>query len=188
MKIYTQGGDKGETSLVGGKRVKKDNIKVECYGTIDELNSIIGVVRAFNNNYKNKNDAYQRLDTELKIIQNTLLNIGSILATPIDKISINATRIREEDILLLENNIDTMTEELKPLTSFILPGGGKVSAYLHYARTVCRRTERQIVMLTSFEEVNPLILKYINRLGDTLFTMARWTSLKYNEPEYLWEK
>ncbi len=188
MKIYTRGGDKGETSLVGGERVSKDSIKVEAYGTVDELNSIIGVARAFHLNEGCATDDCKKVENEFKRMQNNLLKIGSYLATPQNKSNDKTPIISEEEVKHLEHFIDEMSKDLKPLTTFILPGGGKISSFLHYARTVCRRAERRITTLTADENINPILRKYINRLSDTLFALARWEASNHNEPENYWEK
>ncbi len=188
MKIYTKKGDKGETSLVGGLRVSKDSVKVEAYGTIDELNSIIGIARAFHNEAGCEDDTCKKIEEEFKHIQNNLLNIGSNLATPIDKRTETMLKIKNKEIKRLEDFIDMMFKDLKPLTTFILPGGGKIAAFLHHARTVCRRAERRIIALAKIEDVDELILKYVNRLSDTLYAMARWEAQNHNEPEYYWDK
>lgn len=188
MKIYTRGGDKGQTSLVGGDRVPKDSIKVESYGTVDELNSIIGVARAFHSEEHQSTDDCKKVEAEFKRMQNNLLNIGSYLATPQDKRSDKTPIISEEEVKHLEEFIDKMTKDLNPLTTFILPSGGKISSFLHHARTVCRRAERRITTLSSEEDINPILRKYVNRLSDTLFTLARWEAYNHNEPEYYWKK
>lgn len=188
MNIYTRGGDNGETSLVGGKRVPKDSIRVEAYGTVDELNSVIGYVRAIHNQYHKGGDDCIKIEDELRNIQNNLLNIGSHLATPGDAKPSSMPYIESTDITRLEKLIDDMTKELKPLKTFIIPGGGIIGSAFHHARTVCRRAERRIISLSSEENVPPLIIKYINRLSDTLFTMARWEAHNHNEKEYYWEK
>lgn len=161
-KVYTRTGDKGLTSLIGGKRVSKDSSRVNAYGEIDELNAVLGIVRS------------QAMDNEIKAIisdiQNDLFIIGADLASPMD---IRAPRIRPVSIRKLERTIDKFLKELDPLKEFILPTGGGGGHYLHLARTVSRRAERSIVKLNREEKINENVLKYINRLSDLLFVMAR---------------
>ena len=161
-KVYTRTGDKGLTSLIGGKRVSKDSLRVDAYGEIDELNAVLGIVRS------------QAEDDEIKtiisIIQNDLFIIGADLASPMD---ILAPRIKPDSVEKLERTIDKFLKELEPLKEFILPTGRGGGHYLHLARTVARRAERSIVKLKREEEINENVLKYINRLSDLLFVMAR---------------
>jgi cob(I)alamin adenosyltransferase len=161
-KVYTRTGDKGLTSLIGGKRVSKDSSRVSAYGDIDELNAVLGIVRS------------QAMDDEIKImisaIQNDLFIIGADLASPMD---IVAPRIKSDNIKQLEQMIDGYLKELDPLEEFILPTGTGGGQYLHLARTVSRRAERSIVKLKREETINEDVLKYINRLSDLLFVMAR---------------
>jgi cob(I)alamin adenosyltransferase len=186
-KVYTRTGDKGETALVGGKRVAKDDARIESYGTIDELNSVLGIVRACNDAAP-PSAAKARLDQILRQVQNELFDLGSELATPPDAAWEGMIRIGPEQIAVLERTIDECQEDLEPLKSFILPGGGTIAAFLHQARTVCRRAERDILRLMHREPVGESLLGYVNRLSDLLFVLARWTSHALGEPEYLWEK
>ncbi|MBI2430881.1 MAG: cob(I)yrinic acid a,c-diamide adenosyltransferase [Candidatus Levybacteria bacterium] len=172
MKIYTKTGDKGETSLFGGKRVSKASLRVEAYGTVDELNSAIGVVLA---KMENK---------ELSNIQNDLFLIGTMLANPKAKIVTGLQKRVEE----FETLIDRMTSKLPELRNFILPGGGTTGSLLHVARTVCRRAERRVVALSQKEKVDRAILMYFNRLSDLLFTMARYVNHKEKKKEVIWTK
>jgi cob(I)alamin adenosyltransferase len=178
MPIYTRTGDKGKTSLFGGKRVLKSDDRVETYGTIDELNSILGVVVA---TIETKN---KKLAKDLEEIQHDLFTIGSYLANPISK---PVTRL-EKRIERFEKEIDSMTSKMPELHNFILPGGGKVGASLHQARTVCRRAERSLVGLMQEEEVDQHVVKYINRLSDLLFTMARFVNHKEKKKETIWSQ
>lgn len=175
-KIYTRTGDKGKTSLFDGKRVWKFDRKVETYGTIDELNSAIGAASAFIN--------VRSINKELEEIQNDLLEIGSSLAVsetlPLDQI---AKRPEE-----FEKLIDKLTKQLPPLNQFILPGGGRGGALLHVARTVARRAERKVVRLGQKEQVDKVIIIYLNRLSDLLFTMARFVNYKERQKEKIWRK
>ena len=178
MKIYTKKGDKGATSLIGGAKVPKSNLRIHAYGTIDELNSFIGIVR---DSYPEKHSLeilYQ--------IQNLLFTIGSNLAADPDKSRMQLPTISEDDIMVLEHEIDNMTEKLPPLTHFILPGGHIASSHCHVARCVCRRSERLIVELSEKEKVDPLILKYINRLSDYLFVLSRKILADNNAEEIKW--
>jgi cob(I)alamin adenosyltransferase len=186
-KVYTRHGDKGETHLVGGRRVAKDDPRIESYGTIDELNSVLGIVRAFNDAAE-ASAVTRRLDAILRQVQNELFDLGSELATPPDAEWEGMIRIGPEQVRVLERTIDECQEDLTPLKSFILPGGGPIAAFLHQARTVCRRAERDILRLGRREPIGDGPLKYVNRLSDLLFVLARWASKHLGEPEYLWEK
>jgi cob(I)alamin adenosyltransferase len=187
-RVYTRTGDAGETRLVGGRKVAKDTRRIEAYGTIDELNSVLGLARAFNTRTVRRHAASARLDGILRGLQNELFDLGSELATaPADAYQ-GMFRIGAEQVTALERQIDTCQKDLKPLSSFVLPGGGPVGAFLHQARTVCRRAEREIVRLSRDEPLGEWPVKYVNRLSDLLFVLARWIALKLGEPEYLWER
>lgn len=186
-KVYTRHGDKGDTHLVGGRRVPKDDARIESYGTIDELNSILGIVRACNDAAK-PSPATTRLDQILRQVQNELFDLGSELATPPDAAWEGMIKIGAEQITVLERTIDECQADLEPLKSFILPGGGMIAAFLHQARTVCRRAERDILRLMRREPIGAAVLGYVNRLSDLLFVLSRWMSHTLGEPEYLWEK
>lgn len=177
MKIYTKTGDTGHTSLLGGKRVSKAHIRINAYGTVDELNSHIGLLR----------DVEIREDRKiiLKEIQDKLFTIGSHLAAD-DKNRKKIPDLKEEDVELLEKEIDKMNGELPPMKHFILPGGNQFVSFTHIARCVCRRAEREIVTLHHEEEVNDLIIKYINRLSDYLFVLARKLGAELNAEEVAW--
>jgi cob(I)alamin adenosyltransferase len=181
--IYTRTGDKGKTSLFDGKRVLKSDRKVEAYGTIDELNSVIGFVIAEISN-KQKRKGLSLITDELERIQNDLFEIGSSLAVsktlPVDQLE---SRPKEFEIL-----IDKLTKQLPPLSQFILPGGGKSGALLHVARTVARRAERNIVQLSQKEHIDQAIIIYLNRLSDLLFTMSRFVNYKEKNKEKIWKK
>jgi cob(I)alamin adenosyltransferase len=187
-KVYTRTGDKGETALVGGKRVPKDAPRIEAYGTIDELNSVIGLARAFNEEKLQAGDAHRFLDEVLRQIQDELFDLGSELATPDDFSYDGMYRVGESEVKRLEHVIDHCQQELEPLKSFILPGGGKIAAYLHQSRTVCRRAEREILRLSRAEPLSEWPLKYMNRLSDLLFVLSRWIGKQTGEPEYLWQR
>ena len=187
-RVYTRTGDKGETGLVGGKRVPKDSPRVEAYGAVDELNSIVGLARAFNEEKLNDGEAHRFLDGVLCQIQDELFDLGSELATPPDFFKEGMYRVGDGEIKRLEKLIDRCQEDLQPLKSFVLPGGGRIGGYLHQCRTVCRRAERDILRLSRTEEVNSALLKYINRLSDLFFVLARWISKQMGKEEYLWQR
>ena len=187
-KVYTRTGDKGETALVGGKRVAKDSARIEAYGTIDELNSIVGLARAFNEEKLGEGEAHRFLDLVLRQIQDELFDLGSELATPSDFFQEGMYRVGEREVKKIEQLIDECQKSLEPLKSFILPGGGKLGAYLHQCRTVCRRAEREILRLSRIEELSEWPLKYVNRLSDLFFVLSRWISKQTGEAEYLWQR
>jgi cob(I)alamin adenosyltransferase len=185
MKVYTKTGDGGTTSLFGGTRVPKDHARIESYGTVDELNSYIGLIRdqEINSHYKDI----------LIEIQDRLFTVGAILATPPEKevmkngeLRLKNLGITEADIELLEKEIDTMEESLPPMTHFVLPGGHQTVSYCHIARCVCRRAERLAVHLSHNEPVAEIAIKYLNRLSDYLFVLARKLSLDLNAAEVKW--
>jgi cob(I)alamin adenosyltransferase len=187
-KVYTRTGDAGKTRLAGGQQVWKDSLRVEAYGTIDELNASVGVVRVMNADVGSEHSAAAQLEDELRWVQNKLFDIGSILATAPGQTFKNMPQVEAKDVTRLEELIDRCQKDLEPLKEFILPGGGKVSGFLHQARTVCRRAERLCVALSKTEPVNPMIVKFVNRLSDALFVLARWVSKTQGEPEFLWER
>jgi cob(I)alamin adenosyltransferase len=185
MKIYTKTGDKGETSLFGGSRVKKYNLRIEAYGTVDELNSYIGLIR----DQKITIDTFNTLLT----IQNSLFTLGAMLATPPNKELMKSgkerlqiQKIDDSDIKFLENEIDHMNKGLTQMKNFILPGGHTVVSFCHIARCICRRAERITVKLNENELVNSNILIYLNRLSDYLFVLARKLTLENNVEEIPW--
>lgn len=179
MKIYTKTGDKGTTALFGGKRVSKADLRIDTYGTVDELNAYIGLVRdqAVNTNRKN-------ILTE---IQDRLFTIGSILATEPGNIKVKVPALSESDVIYLENEIDAMEEKLPPMKSFVLPGGHPSVSFCHVARTVCRRAERLVIALDAHEKADELIIKYLNRLSDYLFVLSRKMSAELNAEETPWK-
>jgi len=187
-RVYTRTGDNGETALVGGKRLPKDSPRIEAYGTIDELNSIVGLARVFNEERLRKGKAHRLLDGILRKIQDELFDLGSELATPPDFSYEGRYRVGEGEVKRLEGIIDECQKELGPLHSFVLPGGGKVGGYLHQCRTVCRRAEREILRLSRVEEIGEWPLKYVNRLSDLFFVLARWVGKRAGEKEYLWQR
>lgn len=187
-RVYTRTGDRGETGLVGGKRVPKDSARIEAYGTIDELNSIVGLARVFNEEQITHNEAHRQLDLILRQIQEELFDLGSELATPAEFFKEGMYRVGEREVKKIEQLIDDCQKELTPLKSFILPGGGRVGAYLHQCRTVCRRAEREILRLSRVEELGEWPVKYVNRLSDLFFVLSRWIAKRTGDKEYLWQR
>jgi cob(I)alamin adenosyltransferase len=187
-KVYTRTGDAGQTRLAGGQQVWKDSLRVEAYGTIDELNAALGVVQAANADLAPTHPQARRLAKELLWMQHKLFDAGGILATTPGQTFPQMPTISDDDVTRLEHLMDDCQAELTPLKEFILPGGGKVSSWLHLARTICRRAERVCVHLAREEAVDPHIVKFINRLSDALFVLARWVAKTQNEPEVLWQR
>ena len=179
MKIYTKTGDKGETSLIGGTRVKKHHVRIESYGTVDELNSYIGLVRDQEVNASRKD--------LLKEIQDRLFTIGSSLASDPEKSKMKIPDLHAEDITLLENEIDKMNDELPPLRVFVLPGGHQSVSFCHLARCVCRRAERLVIGLQEESFVAELVIQYLNRLSDYLFVLSRMMAHELNAEEVPWK-
>ncbi len=177
-KIYTKTGDKGMTSLLGGTRVKKFHERIEAYGTVDELNSYIGLIsdQEIEHQYKKK----------LKEIQDRLFSIESMLASEKKEVLKRLPCIKLSDITLLENEIDKMNESLPKLTAFILPGGHTIVSYCHIARCVCRRAERLVILLSENNEIDELLIKYLNRLSDYLFVLARKISKNLGIEDNIW--
>jgi cob(I)alamin adenosyltransferase len=188
-RIYTRTGDKGTTALVGGRRVPKDSGRLEAYGTIDELNAIVGIVRTYLPQYTGGlgQDAawYSEM---LRRIQNELFDVGSELATPPDGEYEGMHRMSAREGRALEEEMDRMERELAPLKSFTLPGGGVLNAFLHQARTVCRRAERVLWRLRREEPISDQLIIYVNRLSDHLFVQSRWIAKRLGEPEFLWDR
>ena len=181
MKIYTKVGDNGTTGLFGGPRVSKDNLRVATYGDVDELNSVLGVVRA-------ELIADAEMEGILTRIQGELFTLGAQLATPnVATAPKGVPAITEEDVARLEHEIDHFDAELEPLRTFILPAGSRAAAQLHLARTVCRRAERAVVTLGHSETLPPHSVEYLNRLSDHLFTLARAANHRAKVPESKWE-
>lgn len=186
-KVYTRTGDKGKTRLAGGQPVWKDSIRVESYGTVDELNASLGIVRALWM-AEAKGPTRRQVERELRWIQNKLFDIGGLLATAPGQSFPNMPSIRAEDVSRLERLIDGWQEDLLPLKEFILPGGGPIAGSVHLARTICRRAERRCVSLMRKEAVEANIVTYLNRLSDALFVLARWVAHRLGEKEILWER
>ena len=179
MKIYTRKGDDGTTGLIGGVRVQKHDLRIESYGTVDQLNSLVGLIR-------DQEIAAIHRETLLEI-QDRLFTIGSHLASDPEKSRMQLPELDEKDILFLEDQIDRMDSELEPMRSFVLPGGNTVVSYIHVARCVCRRAERKTVHLAELSEIDPLILRYLNRLSDFFFTLSRKIAKEMNAEEIPWK-
>lgn len=187
-RIYTRAGDDGSTGLVGGGRVKKNDLRIAAYGTVDELSSFIGVARSHLSSMTQGDRAVQRLDAWLAWTQDVLFNLGAELATPADKRWEDMPLVSAEDALALEHAIDEAQNQLAPLANFIHPGGQIAGASLHVARTVCRRAERELVTLRDAQpEISAQCVRYLNRLSDALFVWARWINHRLGVPEHLWE-
>jgi cob(I)alamin adenosyltransferase len=178
-KIYTKTGDKGTTSLIGGTRLFKDHIKIEAYGSVDELNAWIGVLA----------DAHENKERNafLKEIQDRLFTIGAELASEPEQNKKKLPELFESDIVVLEKEMDSYNEVIPTLRAFVLPGGHPLVSFTHVARTVCRRSERQVITLSHNEDVNPLIIKYLNRLSDYLFVLSRKITQEQNAAEIAWK-
>ena len=185
MKIYTKTGDKGETSLYGGKRVKKHNLRVCAYGDIDETNAAIGIARSYiQEGSSGSREVLSFIDSALEAVQNKLFAVGATLAGSEDQNFV----VKDSDMDYLEKCIDYMDEHVQPIKAFILPFGTDLSARLHLARTVARRAERSIVALAEVEPINQNILSYANRLSDFLFTLARYANKAQGVPDTIWKK
>jgi cob(I)alamin adenosyltransferase len=184
-RVYTRGGDTGETSLIGGDRVSKGAARLECYGTVDEVNATLGLVRTA----LAASQAGSHLGPIIHRVQNELFNLGAELATPDPARRAAQPRIEPRHVEQLEADIDAVNDDLPPLRSFVLPGGGWASAYFHLARTVCRRAERLVVRLAQEEagDVGEVAVRYLNRLSDALFVWGRWAAWKDGEAEPLWD-
>lgn len=179
MKIYTKKGDKGTTQLIGGTRIPKSSLRIEAYGTVDELNSCIGLVRDQKIKKRHKNSLIE--------IQDRLFTLGALLASDPKKSKMKIPLIIENDILFLEKEIDKMELELPPMRSFVLPGGHTTVSFCHIARCVCRRAERITVDLALHEKVDEIAVKYLNRLSDYLFVLSRKLALELGAEEHPWK-
>ncbi len=186
-RVYTRQGDSGETGLVGGQRVPKDGLRIEAYGTVDELNSFLGAARATVNLLAVEEPRLAILGAILLRVQHELFNLGSILATLPEDVHQRQPRVTDTEIAQLEREMDVMNEDVPPLRSFVLPGGNRLEAELHIARTVCRRAERNVVALSRTGGVPPESIRYLNRLSDALFVWSRWACHTTGAPETLWE-
>src|SRR5262245_35328715 len=181
-RVYTRGGDAGETSLIGGDRVAKSAARIECYGTVDEVNATLGLVRTA----LIGTAAESHLGPIIHRIQNELFNLGAELATPDPERRARQPRIEPRHVERLEQDIDAVNPDLPELRSFVLPGGGWPSAYFHLARTVCRRAERLVVRVAATDDIGELPIRYLNRLSDALFVFGRWAAWKDGHAEPLW--
>jgi cob(I)alamin adenosyltransferase len=179
VKVYTKTGDKGTTALIGGKRVKKFNDRIEAYGAVDELTAFIGLIR--------DSELGDNIKDQLTVIQDNLMVLGAELAAQEDFDLSKIPVVKEHFIVWLEQRIDEFDEELPPVTHFVLPGGHLVVSYCHVARTVCRRAERRAIYLAEQFEISPLPLRYLNRLSDYLFVLSRKLTKDLNAEEILWE-
>jgi cob(I)alamin adenosyltransferase len=179
VKIYTKTGDEGTTSLIGGKRISKADLRIDTYGTVDELNSHVGLLRDQEVNLKRR--------AELIEIQDRLFTIGSTLASEVNNTKVKIPTLQESDILFLEKAIDGMEADLPPMRSFVLPGGHPSVSVCHVARTVCRRAERLTIALHQHEPINALVVKYLNRLSDYLFVLSRKMAKELDVVETPWK-
>jgi cob(I)alamin adenosyltransferase len=186
-RIYTKRGDQGETSLAGGQRVAKDSLRIEAYGTVDELNAFVGVANVSCQEQAGADPRIGLLCAILRRVQHELFNLGSILATRPQDVHPKQARVTSAEIAQLEREIDAMNEDLPPLRSFVLPGGTRLNADLHVARTVSRRAERLVVALAREEEIPPEAVQYLNRLSDAIFVWSRWANFVLHVPELLWD-
>lgn len=178
-KIYTKTGDAGKTSLLGGTRVPKYHMRIEAYGTVDELNAYMGMIGL--------EKVLTPLFPLIRDVQNKLFTLGSILANDPEKSHFQLPGLAEDDIQKLEFSIDELNEQLDPLKNFVLPGGHPANAWAHMGRTICRRAERRVVELSEHAELDPLILRYLNRLSDWLFMVARYASKQSGAEEVIWK-
>jgi cob(I)alamin adenosyltransferase len=186
-RVYTRGGDAGETSLVGGQRTPKDAPRLEAYGAVDELNAFVGAARANAEAMVDRDGRAWKLVPILLRIQHELFNLGSILATLPEDVHERQPRVTDDDVKRLETEMDAITRDLAPLRSFVLPGSGRLNADLHLCRTVCRRAERSVVALGRTESVPPESIRYLNRLSDAFFVWSRWATHLTGDPETLWD-
>lgn len=188
-KVYTRTGDRGLTRLVGGQQVKKNHIRIEAYGTVDELNAVVGLVRTWSARSEASAEVIARLEAHLHRIQNDLFDVGADLATPAESRWPSMSRVGDAEVERLEGWIDELNDELPPLKEFILPGGGPVGAFFHQSRTVCRRAERHVLALMDVEDdVGDGVMRYLNRLSDYLFVAGRWAAKAIGEPEHMWAR
>ena len=186
-RIYTRTGDGGRTRLVGGQLVHKDDLRIDCYGTVDELNSFVGAARASVEQLTMQGKPLKEFAAILKRVQHELFNLGSILATLPEDEHPKQPRITPAEINQLELEIDSANDQLQPLRSFVLPGGTHLDAELHICRTVCRRAERLLVRLAREQKAPPDAVRYLNRLSDAFFVWSRWVNQALGAPETLWE-
>lgn len=186
-RIYTRAGDAGQTQLVGGQRVAKHALRIESYGTVDELNAFVGAARVTSEELASRYERLGAFAAILKRVQHELFNLGSILATLPADVHPKQPRVTVGEVDRLEHEIDAANEDLPPLRSFVLPGGSRLDVELHICRTVCRRAERILVRLAETEEVPGEAIQYLNRLSDALFVWSRWGNHVLGATETLWE-
>jgi cob(I)alamin adenosyltransferase len=186
-RVYTRGGDAGDTALAGGQRVAKDTPRLAAYGDVDELNAFVGAARATAEALVDRDGRNWKLVPALLRIQHELFNLGSILSTLPEDVHERQPRVMEEDVTRLEAEMDRVMRELAPLHSFVLPGSGRLNADLHLCRAVCRRAERSVVALARTESVPPEAIRYLNRLSDAFFVWSRWATHISGDPETLWD-
>jgi cob(I)alamin adenosyltransferase len=183
-RIYTKTGDQGQTQLAGGQRVSKDSARIECYGTVDELNAFVAMAAI---SAASANESVPELVPILRRVQHELFNLGSILATQPADVHPKQARVTAAEVRQLEIEIDRMNADLAPLRSFVLPGGTRINTELHACRTICRRAERLAVSLGRDEPIPPEAVQYLNRLSDAFFVWSRWVNRALGVPEVLWE-
>lgn len=186
-RVYTRGGDAGETALAGGQRVGKDSPRLAAYGDVDELNAFVGAARATAEGLEDRDGRYWTLVPALLRIQHELFNLGSILSTLPGDVGERQPRVTDDDVTRLETEMDRVTRDLAPLQSFVLPGSGRLNADLHLCRAVCRRAERSLVALGRTEGVPREAVRYLNRLSDAFFVWSRWATHISGDPETLWD-
>ena len=187
-RIYTRTGDGGTTRLVGGQEIGKDDLRIQSYGTVDELSSVLGVARAVNAERPEGASGRSEFEAHLRRIQNELFSVGSELATRAEDFWADMPRVGAREVAALEAFLDELNAELGSLREFLLPGGGPLGAQVHVARTVCRRAERDVVALHAREPWDGHVVEYLNRLSDFLFVLARWIARRTGHPEQLWTR
>lgn len=186
-RVYTRKGDDGMTKLVGGHKVRKTSARIEAYGTVDELNAVVGAARQSIADNHADDEGFDRLSEILLRVQHELFNLGSLLATKDEDVREKMARITDKDVETLEQEIDAFNEDLPELRSFVLPGGSRLNVELHHARTICRRAERRAVEAAEREKINPTALAYLNRLGDAFFVWGRWAAVAGGAEEVQWD-
>ena len=185
-KVYTRTGDQGDTCLVGGRKISKDDLRICSYGEIDELNAYIGGCRQIIIDLNLKHKDLKKILSILYRLQNELFNLGNMLATLDKDIYEGMPRVEKEHIDKMEKDIDYFNEDLPSLKSFVLPGGSQINIWFHISRTLCRKCERTVVTLSKKESINPIVIKYLNRLSDGLFVWSRWINIIQSNPEVVW--
>lgn len=186
-RVYTKAGDGGQTALIGGQRVSKASLRIQGYGTVDELNAVVGLIRTAIESSSASDELGPRLLPVMDRVQNELFNLGAQLATPSAQTRAQMPAIEPRHVSALESVIDELNDDLPELRSFVLPGGGWISSYCHLARTVCRRAERLVVELADDEEVDKISLEYLNRLSDAFFVIGRFAAKGEGREEPVWQ-